>query len=65
MHLDPTQSLGGAAWAAHVCGGKAAQYASAVLRSSLWPGACAAGWGYHFVNFYVGTGLQETVLSKP
>ena len=59
LHLDDAGALGGAAWSAQVCGAKAAQYASAVVRSARWPGACAVGWGFHFVNFYVGSGLDE------
>mmetsp|Transcript_41740 Transcript_41740/g.131601 ORF Transcript_41740/g.131601 Transcript_41740/m.131601 type:complete len:218 (+) Transcript_41740:969-1622(+) len=47
------------AWTAHLAGGKAPQYACAVVRSLAWPGAVTVGWGYTFVNFYCGWGVYE------
>lgn len=60
VYLDKAPTLGAPAWSAHVCSPKAPQYSPGVVRSLVWPGALSVGWGYTFVNFYCGWGLQET-----
>jgi hypothetical protein len=60
VYLDKASTLGAPAWSAQVCSSKAPQYSPGFVRSNVWPGALAVGWGYQFVNFYCGWGLQET-----
>jgi len=60
IHLDKIPKYDSPAWTAHLAGGKAPQYACAVVRSLAWPGAVTVGWGYTFVNFYCGWGVYET-----
>lgn len=45
IHLDKAPYLGAPAWSAHVCGALAPEYACAVIRSNLWPGACTVAQG--------------------
>jgi radial spoke head protein 4A len=45
------------AWVAKTCGGGGA-HSLAVLKSQLWPGAVAVGYGKRFTNVYVGYGVK-------
>ena len=60
VYLDKAAALGAPAWSAQVCAPKVPQYSPGLVRSNVWPGAVAVGWGYQFVNFYCGWGLPET-----
>jgi len=60
IHLDKAPYLGAPAWSAHTCGALAPEYACAVIRSNLWPGACTVAQGYNFINYYVGNGTSSS-----
>ncbi|MBN3313023.1 RSH4A protein, partial [Atractosteus spatula] len=45
-------------WSSKVSSSLISQYAIAVLRSNLWPGACAFATGKKFENIYIGWGLK-------
>lgn len=42
------------AWSAGLTSNLVPQYAAAVLRSNLWPGACVFGLDKKFENLYIG-----------
>ncbi|XP_044218620.1 radial spoke head protein 6 homolog A [Thunnus albacares] len=45
-------------WSSKISSALTSQHAVAVLRSNLWPGACAYACGKNFENIYVGWGLK-------
>ncbi|XP_005389172.1 PREDICTED: radial spoke head protein 4 homolog A isoform X2 [Chinchilla lanigera] len=49
------------AWTTRLSSSLIPQYATAVLRSNLWPGAYAFSTGKKFENFYVGWGCKYSV----
>lgn len=48
------------AWSAGLTSNLVPQYAAAVLRSNLWPGACVFGLDKKFENLYIGWGHKYT-----
>ncbi|KAM6181815.1 radial spoke head protein 4 homolog A [Erethizon dorsatum] len=49
------------AWTTRLSSSLIPQYATAVLRSNLWPGAYAFSTGKKFENFYIGWGCKYSV----
>ncbi|KAM9364917.1 radial spoke head protein 4 homolog A-like [Pholidichthys leucotaenia] len=47
-------------WSCRLSSALTSQHAVAVLRSNLWPGACAYACGKKFENIYVGWGVKCT-----
>jgi len=51
------------AWSAGLTSNLVPQYAAAVLRSNLWPGACVFGLDKKFENLYIGKPYVITSFS--